>query len=172
MSWLDPCCLCSRRRVRGEALGCWLGLPTRGSAFATPHLPLPIQTQALEMGSGLLLFSHSVVSDSATCWTEASQAPLFMGFPRPEYWRGLPLPSPERLSHPGMESESPTFQPDSLPQSPECPCLGGKLQAACPGGFRGVGFRRSTKGGGLRHSRGGHLFGTQCLSSGWSQEIH
>ena len=28
-------------------------------------------------------------------WTEVHQAPLFLGFPRQEYWSGLPLPSPE-----------------------------------------------------------------------------
>ena len=27
-------------------------------------------------------------------WTVAHQAPLSMGFPRQEYWSGLPLPSP------------------------------------------------------------------------------
>ena len=36
----------------------------------------------------------SVVSDSATPWTIASQAPLSMGFSRQEYWSGLPFPSP------------------------------------------------------------------------------
>ena len=34
----------------------------------------------------------SVVSDSATPWTVSCQAPLSMGFPRQEYWSGLPLP--------------------------------------------------------------------------------
>ena len=33
--------------------------------------------------------SHSVVSDSATPWTVAYQAPLSMEFPRREYWSGL-----------------------------------------------------------------------------------
>ena len=36
----------------------------------------------------------SVVSDSETPWTMARQAPLSMGFSRPEYWSGLPFPSP------------------------------------------------------------------------------
>ena len=36
----------------------------------------------------------SVMSDSATPWTMASQAPLSMGFSRQEYWSGLPFPSP------------------------------------------------------------------------------
>ena len=36
-----------------------------------------------------------------TPWTAAYQAPLPMGFPRQEYWSGLPLPSPrERLPTP------------------------------------------------------------------------
>ena len=39
-------------------------------------------------------WSHSVVSDSATPWTAAHQAPLSMGFSRQEYWSGVPLPSP------------------------------------------------------------------------------
>ena len=42
----------------------------------------------------MLVFSHSVVSDSATPWTAARQAPLSMGLPRQEYWSGLPFPSP------------------------------------------------------------------------------
>ena len=35
----------------------------------------------------------SVVPDSATLWTIACQAPLFVGFSRQEYWSGLPFPS-------------------------------------------------------------------------------
>ena len=31
----------------------------------------------------------------ATPWTVAHQVPLSMGFPRQEYWSGLPFPSPE-----------------------------------------------------------------------------
>ena len=33
----------------------------------------------------------SVMSDSATPWTMASQAPLSMGFSRQEYWSGCRL---------------------------------------------------------------------------------
>ena len=45
--------------------------------------------------SALLLFSHSVVSDTfVTPWTRAHQAPLSIGFSRQEYWSGLPFPSP------------------------------------------------------------------------------
>ena len=47
-----------------------------------------------------------VVSDSATLWTVAYQAPLSMGFPRQEYWSGLPFPPPGDLPDPGIEPVS------------------------------------------------------------------
>jgi len=36
----------------------------------------------------------------ATPWTVAHQAPLSMGFPRQEYWSGLPFPSLMDLPYP------------------------------------------------------------------------
>ena len=44
-----------------------------------------------------------------TPWTVARQAPLFMGFPRQEYWNGLPLPSPGDLPNSGIKPESLAF---------------------------------------------------------------
>ena len=38
-----------------------------------------------------------------------------MEFSRPEYWSGLPFPSPGDLSNPATEPRSPTLQADSLP---------------------------------------------------------
>jgi len=38
--------------------------------------------------------SLSCVQLLATPWTAAYQAPPSMGFPRQEYWSGVPLPSP------------------------------------------------------------------------------
>ena len=38
-----------------------------------------------------------------TPWTVAHQAPLSMGFPRQEYWSGLPFPPPGDLPDPGIE---------------------------------------------------------------------
>ena len=38
-----------------------------------------------------------------------------MGFPRQEYWSGLPFPSSEDLPNPGIEPMSPAWQADSLP---------------------------------------------------------
>ena len=50
------------------------------------------------------------MSDSFVApWTVAHQAPLSMGFPRQEYWSGLPLPSPGDLPNPGTEPESPAL---------------------------------------------------------------
>ena len=49
-----------------------------------------------------------------TPWTVAPQAPLSLGFPRPEYWSGLPLPPPGDLSDPGIEAASPGWQSDLL----------------------------------------------------------
>ena len=48
----------------------------------------------------------------------ACQTPLSMGFPRQEYWRGLPFPPPGNLPDPGIEllsPVSPALQADSLP---------------------------------------------------------
>ena len=67
------------------------------------------------------VFSHSVVSDSATPWTVAHQAPLSMGFPRHEYWSGLPFLILGYLPDPGIEPASPmspALQVDSLSTEP------------------------------------------------------
>ena len=42
----------------------------------------------------------------ATPWTVAHQAPLSVGFPRQEYWRGLPFPTSEDLADPGIKPVS------------------------------------------------------------------
>ena len=41
-----------------------------------------------------------------------------MGFPRQEYWSGLPFPSPEDLPDPGIKLTSPALQADPLPSEP------------------------------------------------------
>ena len=58
------------------------------------------------------------MSDSATAWTVAYQAPPSMGFSRQEYWSGLPFPSPGDLPNPGIEPGSPALQTDALPSEP------------------------------------------------------
>ena len=47
-------------------------------------------------------------------WTVAHQAPLSVGFPRQEYWNGLPFPTPGDILHAGVEPPSPALA-DSLP---------------------------------------------------------
>ena len=55
-----------------------------------------------------------IVSNDATCmcnhvqlfvtpWTLALQTSLSMGFPRQEYWSGLPFPSSGNIPNPGIE---------------------------------------------------------------------
>ena len=62
--------------------------------------------------------SCSVVSDFVTLWTVTCQAPLSMGFPRQEYWSGLPFPSPGDLPNPVIKLGSPILQADSLLSEP------------------------------------------------------
>ena len=58
----------------------------------------------------------------ATPWTVARQAPLPIGFPRQEYWSGLPFPSPGNLPDPGIQPMSPALAGEFLTtESPEKP---------------------------------------------------
>ena len=63
----------------------------------------------------IVCVSCSVVSNSMPPWTVACKAPLSMGFPRQEYWSGLPFPSPGDLPNPGIKPRSPALQADSIP---------------------------------------------------------
>ena len=60
-------------------------------------------------------------------WTVVRQAPLSMGFPRREYWGGLPFPSAGHLPNRGMEPMSPamagrffTTEPPGKPLEDNC----------------------------------------------------
>ena len=62
----------------------------------------------------------------ATPWTVACQAPLSMGFPRQEYYSGLPFPALGDLPDSGLEPVSPaladrffTTEPPRRPRLPE-----------------------------------------------------
>ena len=55
--------------------------------------------------------------NSATPWTVACQVPLSMGFPRQEYWSGLPFRFQGDLSNPGIKHGSYALATDSLPLS-------------------------------------------------------
>ena len=82
-------------------------------------------------------FSH--IQLFASVQTVASQAPLSMGFPRQEYWSGLPCPPPEDVPDPGIEPTSPTSsasEADSLPLShqgnPSCCTRPSRLDVNSP----------------------------------------
>ena len=87
------------------------GAPARAGACPARLIPRGIVPGSV---------SHSVggVRLCATPWTVACQAPLFMGLPRQEYWRGLPFPSPGDLPDPGIKPGSPALQAVSLPSEP------------------------------------------------------
>ena len=76
-----------------------------GSAFESDSLCM--RAQLLSPG-WLWLFG--------TPWTVAHQAPLFMGFPRQEYWSELPFPPPGQLPNSGTK-----------PPSLAAPALAGEL---------------------------------------------
>ena len=65
-------------------------------------------------------FSSVAQSCPALCdpMALACQAPLSMKFSRPEYWSGLPFPSPGDLPNPGIVSRSPALQAGSSPSQP------------------------------------------------------
>ena len=53
-----------------------------------------------------------------TPWAVPRQAPWSMEFSRQEYWSGVPFPSPGDLPNPGIDTEFPALQADSLPAEP------------------------------------------------------
>ena len=57
-------------------------------------------------GLFVVLVTKSASDSYATPWAAVRQAPLSMGFPRQEYWSGLPFPTPGDLPDPGIEPTS------------------------------------------------------------------
>ena len=76
---------------------------------------------------GVAIQSLSLVQLLVTPQTVACQAPLSMGFPRQEYWGGLPFPSPGDLPDPGSKPGSNLgllhWQAESLPLNHWAACL-------------------------------------------------
>ena len=64
------------------------------------------QPASFPSGAGLVTQSYPTL---VTPWTVAHQAPLSMGFPRQEYWSGLPFPTPGDLPNPGIKLVSPAY---------------------------------------------------------------
>ena len=67
-----------------------------------------LQFQTIYVSSNCLV-SKSSPNSFANPRTAARQAPLSMGFPRKEYWSGLPFPSPGDFPNPGIKPVSPAL---------------------------------------------------------------
>ena len=81
---------------------------TRRAALSNPFFLGGLYQQSLASSDSAFLVlqgSNSLM----TPWTVACQAPLFMGFPRQEYWSGLSFTPPAGLPHPGIEPASPSL---------------------------------------------------------------
>ena len=93
---------------------------TQGSNLCLLHLPA---LSGKPPGKSSVR-SHSHIQLFVTPWTVAGQSPLSMGFPRQEYWSGVPCPTPGNLPDPGIEPSSfmspvlAGWQADSLPLRP------------------------------------------------------
>ena len=83
----------------------------------------PISPGQSQLTLVVVVYACPVASgSSATPWTVAHQALLAMGFPRQEYWSGLPFPPSGNLPNPRIEPASHGgllhWQVVSLPLSP------------------------------------------------------
>ena len=94
-----------------KQLGC---SPKRASynhkTFAHKTFPVILScvfTSAFKKQMEVCVLSH--VQHFATPWTVAHQVPLSIGFPRQEYWSGLPFPPPGHLPAPGIKPASPAL---------------------------------------------------------------
>ena len=89
-------CSCNPLDFKSEAhftlpfrINCW-----KGALFVS----------MMTLDNVLSHFTH--VQLFVTQWTVAYQAPVTMGFSRPEYWSGVPFPTPGALPNPGIEPVS------------------------------------------------------------------
>ena len=111
-----------RRRVKGLALApCSLALAVCGpcASFLSTRSS---RVRCDFKGEGCVCVL-SCVRLFATAWTVAHQAPLPMGFPRQEYWRGLPFSSPGDPPNPEIAPMSPALVGGFFsPEPPGSPC--------------------------------------------------
>ena len=101
---------CGREKVvavRGACSLLWLLQQKHMHEQPLAHTTQPFLQELNNLGYSLAVvhvceisrFSH--VWLYVILWTVDRQAPLSMGFSRPEYWSGFPCPSPEDLLNPG-----------------------------------------------------------------------
>ena len=83
------------------------GIEPRSPALQADALPSePPEKPDLSKERKIESVSDGRVRFFATPWTVARQALLSMGFPRQEYWSGLPFPPPGHLPDSGIEPDS------------------------------------------------------------------
>ena len=102
---------------------------TQGSNLHLLHWKGILYHQATREACACMLSHFSHVRFFVTLWTVAHQAPLSMGFPRQQYWSGLPFPPPGDLPDPGIKSGAPALQVDLLT---EPPCVAPHLPRMSP----------------------------------------
>ena len=107
--------LCARLEMGIQAdhcsTGCWsvfTGVCVKCSGSRERALANPLSRRLRMISSdGVCMVSHfNPVWFFATPWTVACQAPLSMGFCRPEYWSRLPFPPPGDLPNPEIKPTS------------------------------------------------------------------
>ena len=86
--------------------------PSDGFLYSFNHLFASVNLEIVVIQA----LSH--VQLFATPWTIARQIPPSKGFPRQEYWSGLPFPSPGDLPDPGIEPRSPVLAGGSFITEP------------------------------------------------------
>ena len=77
----------------------------RGTVSGIKWGESPLMRKCVCMHAQLL----SCIWPFVTPWTVADQCSLSIGFPRQEYWNGLPFPSPRDLPYPGIRPVSPAL---------------------------------------------------------------
>ena len=82
--------------------------PLRNTA-SFPRTSWCSRPSSLVSGDYACVQSLSCAQLLATSWTAARQAPPSMGFPKQEYWSGLPFPPPGDLPDPGIKPVSPAL---------------------------------------------------------------
>ena len=107
-----------------EVLGCWQNPSLTSDLRQTERVcqctkPTEFRTSNNRIDCALRCLatqSCPALCDPINCSPPRLFCPL--GFPRLEYWSGLPCLPPGDLSNPGVKPRSPVLQVDSLPSEP------------------------------------------------------
>ena len=79
---------------------------------------MPLDRTVCSLPMRVCVLSYSFTADSGASWTVSCQSPLSVGFPRQEYWSGLPFPSPGDLPNSGTKPVSPALAGGFLTTEP------------------------------------------------------